>query len=81
MAASTRRKRCGARPNAGSPGSWSKAAGAGRRLLKADLVDRLYWFRAPLVIGGDGMVRPAGAADLGLEALGEAPAFERISVE
>jgi diaminohydroxyphosphoribosylaminopyrimidine deaminase/5-amino-6-(5-phosphoribosylamino)uracil reductase len=24
-------------------------------LLKAGLVDRLYWFRAPLVIGGDGL--------------------------
>ncbi len=35
-------------------------------LLRADLVDRLAWFRAPSVIGGDGL--PALAA-LGLAAL------------
>ena len=41
-------------------------------LLKADLVDRIHWFRAPAVMGGDGA--PAVAA-LGVEAPGEAPHF------
>lgn len=30
-------------------------AGLATTLLKAGLVDRLYWFRAPIVIGGDGL--------------------------
>ena len=41
-------------------------------LLKADLVDRIHWFRAPAVMGGDGL--PAVAA-LGVEHPGEAPRF------
>ena len=41
-------------------------------LLKADLVDRIHWFRAPLVMGGDGA--PAVAA-LDVEDPGEAPRF------
>ena len=41
-------------------------------LLKADLVDRIHWFRAPAVMGGDGL--PAIAA-LGAEDPGEAPRF------
>jgi diaminohydroxyphosphoribosylaminopyrimidine deaminase/5-amino-6-(5-phosphoribosylamino)uracil reductase len=46
-------------------------------LLRAGLVDRLAWFRAPSVMGGDGV---AAAAAFGVEALGEAPAFRRLSV-
>ncbi len=46
-------------------------------LLRARLVDRLAWFHAPLLIGGDGI--PAVAA-LGLEGLADAPGFERLSV-
>lgn len=34
--------------------------------LKADLVDRLYWFRAPGVIGGDGL---AAIGEMGLDKL------------
>jgi diaminohydroxyphosphoribosylaminopyrimidine deaminase / 5-amino-6-(5-phosphoribosylamino)uracil reductase len=47
-------------------------------LLKARLVDRLAWFHAPLLIGGDGI--PAVAA-LGIAGLADAPRFERISTE
>jgi len=43
-------------------------------LLRAGLVDRLYWFRAGGLIGDDG--RPAVEA-LGLEALGQATRFHR----
>ena len=47
-------------------------------LLGAGLVDRLAWFRAPLVLGGDGL----GAADaLGLARLADAPRFRRVDVE
>jgi diaminohydroxyphosphoribosylaminopyrimidine deaminase / 5-amino-6-(5-phosphoribosylamino)uracil reductase len=46
-------------------------------LLRARLVDRLIWFHAPLLIGGDGI--PAVAA-LGLDRLADAPGFERLSV-
>jgi diaminohydroxyphosphoribosylaminopyrimidine deaminase / 5-amino-6-(5-phosphoribosylamino)uracil reductase len=48
----------------------SKVAAA---LLRARVVDRLVWFHAPLVIGGDGL--PA-VADLGLDALAECPRFQ-----
>ena len=41
-------------------------------LLKADLVDRIHWFRAPAVMGADGA--PAIAA-LGVEDPSEAPRF------
>ena len=41
-------------------------------LLKADLVDRIHWFRAPTVMGGDGA--PA-IGPLGVQAPGEAPRF------
>ncbi|HJR22851.1 MAG TPA: bifunctional diaminohydroxyphosphoribosylaminopyrimidine deaminase/5-amino-6-(5-phosphoribosylamino)uracil reductase RibD [Dongiaceae bacterium] len=37
-------------------------------LLKAGLVDRLYWFRAPIVIGGDGL---PGIAPMGLDRLAQ----------
>jgi diaminohydroxyphosphoribosylaminopyrimidine deaminase/5-amino-6-(5-phosphoribosylamino)uracil reductase len=47
-------------------------------LLQGGLVDRLVWFHAPLLLGGDGI--PA-VAQLGLDGLAEAPAFERLSSE
>jgi len=37
-------------------------------LLKAGLVDRLYWFRAPVVIGGDGL---PGIAPMDLDRLAQ----------
>ena len=46
-------------------------------LLGARLVDRLAWFHAPLLLGGDGI--PAVAA-LGLDRLADAPGFEQLSV-
>ncbi len=46
-------------------------------LLGRGLVDRLIWFRAPRLIGADGL--PA-ALDLGVEALAETPSFRRVSV-
>ena len=47
-------------------------------LLKARLVDRLAWFQAPRLIGGDGI---AAIGALGIAALAEAPGFERVSTE
>lgn len=47
-------------------------------LLRAGLVDRLLWFHAPRVIGGDGV--PAIAA-FDFDRLADAPSFERIAVE
>lgn len=47
-------------------------------LVRGGLVDRIAWFRAPSLIGGDG--RPALDA-LGVAAPGEAPHFIRIGVE
>lgn len=46
-------------------------------LLRRDLIDRICWFRAPMLIGGDGTptVQP-----LGVETLDEAAAFTRTSV-
>jgi len=46
--------------------------------LASGLVDRLVWFRAPKVIGGDGL--PA-VADLGLDRLADCPDFARLAVE
>ena len=46
-------------------------------LLQADLVDRLYWFRAPRVIGAEGI--PA-IGELALDRLPEAPRFERTRI-
>ena len=40
--------------------------------LRAGLVDRLVWFHAPQVIGGDGVPAVAG---FGLEDLAAAPGF------
>jgi diaminohydroxyphosphoribosylaminopyrimidine deaminase / 5-amino-6-(5-phosphoribosylamino)uracil reductase len=47
-------------------------------LLRHGLVDRLAWFHAPLLLGGDAV--PA-VAELGLDALAGAPGFERLSTE
>ncbi|MEX1107305.1 MAG: bifunctional diaminohydroxyphosphoribosylaminopyrimidine deaminase/5-amino-6-(5-phosphoribosylamino)uracil reductase RibD [Dongiaceae bacterium] len=52
--------------------------GVGAALLLLGLVDRLAWFRAPLLIGGEGI--PA-IADLALDRLADAPGFERTGVE
>ncbi|HYF23730.1 MAG TPA: RibD family protein [Caulobacteraceae bacterium] len=46
--------------------------------LRCGLVDAVEWFRAPIVLGGEG--RPAIGA-LALAALTEAPRFTRVSVE
>ena len=47
-------------------------------LLDAGLVDRMAWFRAPVLIGADGL--PA-AALLGLDRLSRAPRFRLTGVE
>src|SRR5712691_8136121 len=47
-------------------------------LLRGGLVDRLAWFHAPLLLGGDGI--PAVAA-LGIDALADMPRFERIEIQ
>jgi diaminohydroxyphosphoribosylaminopyrimidine deaminase/5-amino-6-(5-phosphoribosylamino)uracil reductase len=47
-------------------------------LLRANLVDRLVWMRAPLTLGGDGI---AAIAALGLGGLAAAPRFELVSSE
>ncbi len=46
--------------------------------LRCGLVDRLEWFRAPMLLGAEG--RPAIGA-LALEALAGAPTFRRVAVE
>lgn len=46
-------------------------------LIEAGVVDRIEWFRAPLVLGGDG--RPA-IADLTYDALADAPRFKRVAL-
>lgn len=46
--------------------------------LRAGFVDRIEWFRAPILLGGDG--RP-GVAGLALAKLAAAPKFRRLSVE
>lgn len=46
--------------------------------LRAGLVDRLEWFRAPILLGGEG--RPCVAA-LALSRLSDAPRFRRLAVE
>jgi diaminohydroxyphosphoribosylaminopyrimidine deaminase/5-amino-6-(5-phosphoribosylamino)uracil reductase len=47
-------------------------------LLRAELVDRLVWLHAPLLLGGDGV--PA-VDRLGLRGLAQAPGFGRLSTE
>ena len=46
--------------------------------LRAGLVDRIEWFRAPVLLGGDG--RPC-VASLALAKLADAPKFRRLSAE
>lgn len=46
-------------------------------LLRRDLVDRLIWFRAPRLMGGDGL--PVATA-FGVYALADTPRFQRMSV-
>lgn len=47
-------------------------------LIRADLVDRMIWFRAPSVIGGDGL--PAIAA-FGIDTVAEAPRWQRVRAD
>jgi diaminohydroxyphosphoribosylaminopyrimidine deaminase/5-amino-6-(5-phosphoribosylamino)uracil reductase len=55
---------------------------AGGRLdagfFRAGLVDRVVWFHAPMVIGGDGI--PA-AQGFGVNALDQAPRLRRVGVQ
>lgn len=46
--------------------------------LKAGAVDRLEWFRAPILLGGEGRACVAGLA---LAKLADAPKFRRLSVQ
>ncbi|WP_312686324.1 hypothetical protein [Brevundimonas nasdae] len=46
--------------------------------LRAEAVDRLEWFRAPILLGGEG--RPC-IATLALANLADAPKFRRLGVE
>jgi diaminohydroxyphosphoribosylaminopyrimidine deaminase/5-amino-6-(5-phosphoribosylamino)uracil reductase len=46
--------------------------------VRAELIDRIEWFRAPILLGGDGL--PCIAA-LGLETVTNAPIYERVGVK
>lgn len=46
--------------------------------VRAGLIDRIEWFRAPMLLGGDGL--PCVAA-LGLETVANAPTYERVGVK
>lgn len=46
--------------------------------LRCELVDAIEWFRAPIVLGGEG--RPA-VGSLALAALAEAPRFKRVALD
>ncbi len=46
--------------------------------LRAGLVDRIEWFTAPILIGGDGLPAVAG---LGLAAMGDAPRYRIHATE
>ncbi|MEQ1489316.1 MAG: dihydrofolate reductase family protein, partial [Terricaulis sp.] len=46
-------------------------------LIAAGVVDRLEWFRAPMVLGAEG--RP-GVAALALTSLAAAPRFKRVAL-
>lgn len=46
--------------------------------LRDDLIDRIEWFRAPIILGAEG--RPA-LGDLGIEKLAAAPRFQRVAVK
>jgi diaminohydroxyphosphoribosylaminopyrimidine deaminase/5-amino-6-(5-phosphoribosylamino)uracil reductase len=47
-------------------------------LLRAGLVDRIAWFRAPSLMGGDGV---AVAVAFGVDTLDQAPRFKRRGLE
>jgi diaminohydroxyphosphoribosylaminopyrimidine deaminase/5-amino-6-(5-phosphoribosylamino)uracil reductase len=47
-------------------------------LLARRLVDRVAWFHAPVVLGGDGVPAVSG---VGLDVLADAPVFDRMSSE
>lgn len=47
-------------------------------LIRLGVIDRLEWFRAPILLGAEG--RP-GIGDLGISALGEALSFSRLAVQ
>jgi len=47
-------------------------------LLRADLVDRIVWYRAPMVIGDDGR---GGVAQLDLQNLGLAARYSRTAMQ
>ena len=53
-------------------------AGLAASLLRNGLVDRLAWFHAPKVLGGDAV---AAADALGITALAAAPGFKRVAME
>jgi diaminohydroxyphosphoribosylaminopyrimidine deaminase/5-amino-6-(5-phosphoribosylamino)uracil reductase len=46
-------------------------------LIAAEVVDRIEWFRAPVVLGAEG--RP-GVAALALSSLADAPRFKRVAL-
>ncbi|MGE0420326.1 MAG: dihydrofolate reductase family protein, partial [Acetobacteraceae bacterium] len=46
-------------------------------LLRADLVDRIAWFHAPAIMGGDGW---SGVQAFGIETLSAMPRFQRTRV-
>ncbi len=52
----------------------AKVAGA---FIKAKLVDRIYWFRSPGILGGDGL---AGVPALGMISLEKMPRFHRTEL-
>jgi diaminohydroxyphosphoribosylaminopyrimidine deaminase / 5-amino-6-(5-phosphoribosylamino)uracil reductase len=52
----------------------AKVAGS---FLRAGLVDQIIWFRAPIIIGGDGLSVFGG---LGVNALSEALAFDLVDI-
>ena len=46
-------------------------------VIRANLVDRIEWFRAPILLGGDGI---SVLAELDLEAIDQAPIYERVAL-
>jgi diaminohydroxyphosphoribosylaminopyrimidine deaminase/5-amino-6-(5-phosphoribosylamino)uracil reductase len=52
-------------------------AGVAASLIAGDFVDRILWYRAPMLIGGDGL---SAAGAFGLADLAKAPRFERTGL-